>query len=93
VIVRSQEGELSLMPDSSEWFEWLATLSSFRFVGQSGRFTAYRECDHRGPKRGWTAHRSLHNRRSKHYLGTTDRLTLACLEHGAALIQAQIDAS
>jgi hypothetical protein len=40
VIVSSQEGELSRVPDSSDWFEWLATLSSFRFVGQAGRFTA-----------------------------------------------------
>lgn len=93
IMVSSQEGELKLVPDSSDWFEWLATLSSFRFVGQSGRFTAYRESDHRGPKRGWTAYRHLHNQRAKHYLGTTDRLTIACLEHGAALIQARIEAS
>ena len=92
VIVSSQEGELHLTPDSTEWFDWLATLSSFRFIGKQGsRFTAYRESDHRGPKRGWTAHRSLHNRRCKHYLGVTDRLSITSLEQGAARIQAQID--
>ena len=92
VIVSSQEGELHLVPDSTEWFDWLATLSSFRFIGKQGsRFTAYRESDHRGPKRGWTAHRSLHNRRCKHYLGVTDRLSITSLEQGAARIQAQID--
>ena len=87
VIVSSQEGELHMVPDSTEWFDWLATLSSFRFIGKQGsRFTAYRESDHRGPKRGWTAHRSLHNRRCKHYLGVTDRLSITSLEQGAALI-------
>ncbi len=92
VIVSSQEGELHLVPDSTEWFDWLATLSSFRFIGKQGsRFTAYRESDHRGPKRGWTAHRSLHKQRHKHYLGVTDRLSIICLERGATLIQAQID--
>ncbi len=92
VIVSSQDGELQWVPDSTEWFDWLATLSSFRFIGKQGsRFTAYRESDHRGPKRGWTAHRSLHNRRCKHYLGVTDRLSIICLERGATLIQAQID--
>lgn len=92
VTVSSQEGELHLIPDSTEWFDWLATLSSFRFIGKQGsRFTAYRESDHRGPKRGWTAHRSLHKQRHKHYLGVTDRLSITCLERGATLIQAQID--
>jgi len=92
VIVSSQEGELHVVPDSIEWFDWLATLSSFRFIGKQGsRFTAYRESDHRGPKRGWTAHRSLHSRRCKYYLGVTDRLSITSLEQGAARIQAQID--
>lgn len=92
VIVSSQDGELHLVPDSTQWFDWLVTLSSFRFIGKQGsRFTAYRESDHRGPTRGWTAHRSLHSRRCKHYLGVTDRLSITSLEQGATLIQAQID--
>jgi DNA-binding transcriptional MerR regulator len=65
VIVSSQEGELHLFPDSQEWFDWLATLSSFRFVGKSGRFTAYRELRRSGPTRMWTAHRSFHQQRYK----------------------------
>jgi DNA-binding transcriptional MerR regulator len=91
VIISSQEGELSLVPDSQEWFDWLATLSSFRFVGQSGRFTAYRESDRQGPTRTWTAHRCIHQRRYKHCLGVTDRLTIARLEQMAAKIQAYMD--
>jgi hypothetical protein len=49
VIMSSLEGELHLESDSPEWFEWFATLSSFRFVGQQGRFTAYRESKHGRP--------------------------------------------
>jgi hypothetical protein len=90
VIVSSQEGELHLGPDSTEWFDWLATLSSFRFVGKQGRFTAYRESDRRGPKRGWTAHRGIHGRRYKHWLGVTDRLTIDSLEQMAAKLQSHL---
>src|SRR3989442_173565 len=79
VVICPQEGELHLTPDSPEWFEWFATLSSFRFVGQSGRFTAYRESKRRGPTRSWRAVRSVHNHNYKHHLGVTDHLTLAHL--------------
>jgi hypothetical protein len=92
VIVSSQEGELHLCPDSPQWFDWLATLSSFRFVGQSGRFTAYRDSDQHGPTRSWRAHRSIHQHRYQHCLGVTDRLTIACLEQMAAKFQAYVDA-
>jgi hypothetical protein len=46
VLVSSQEGELDVEPDSLEWFAWLASLSSFRFVGKPGRFSACRDCAH-----------------------------------------------
>ena len=92
VIVSLQEGELNLLPDSREWFDWLATLSSFRFVGQSGRFPAYRDTDHGKPTRGWVAHRCIHNRHFKHWLAVTDRLTIALLEQMAARLQARVDA-
>jgi hypothetical protein len=39
VIISSQEGEVYLEPNSRAWFDWLATLSSFRFVGPTGRKT------------------------------------------------------
>jgi hypothetical protein len=39
VTVCPQAGMLDLVPDSPQWFAWLATLPSFRFVGQHGRFT------------------------------------------------------
>ena len=39
VISSTQEGEVHLQPDARAWFEWLATLSSFRFIGPLGRGT------------------------------------------------------
>ena len=79
-----------LVPDSAEWFEWLATISSFRFVGQQGRFTAYRDTKHGSPTRSWRAYRTIHQHNYKCSLGVTDALTLACLEQAAATLQAHL---
>jgi DNA-binding transcriptional MerR regulator len=87
VIVSSQEGELHLSPDSAEWFTWLASISSFRFVGQQGRFTAYR---HDRLSRSWRAHRRIHQQDYKQLLGTTDQLTIQRLEQVAAAIQSHL---
>ena len=89
VVICPQEGALELMP---EWFEWFATISSFRFVGQQGRFTAYRESKHGRPSRSWRAHRWFHQHNYKHALGVTDQLTITRLEQVAAILQAHMDA-
>ena len=87
VIISSQEGELHLVPESTEWFDWLASLSSFRFVGQQGRFTAYR---HSRLSRSWRAHRVIHQRTYKQTLGVTDQLTIHRLEQVAATLQSHM---
>jgi hypothetical protein len=92
VVICPHEGALELVPDSPEWFEWFATLSSFRFVGQQGRFTAYRDSKHGCPTRSWRAHRWIHQHNYKHSLGVTDQLTITRLEQGAAILQAHVDA-
>lgn len=92
VVIYPQEGALELVPDSPEWFEWFATLSSFRFVGQQGRFTAYRDSKHGRPSRSWRAHRWLHQQNYKQSLGVTDHLTITRLEQVAAILQAHVDA-
>jgi len=84
VIISSQEGELHLVPDSAEWFAWLETIPSFRFVGKLGRFTAYR---HSRFSRSWRAHRVIHQQNFKQTLGVTDHLTLHRLEQVAAALQ------
>jgi hypothetical protein len=91
VIISSQAGELQLAPDSAQWFEWLASISSFRFVGKQGRFTAYRDTKHGQPTRSWRAYRTIHQHNYKHSLGVTDQLTITRLEQVAAILQAHVD--
>src|SRR6266699_2706199 len=66
VIICPERGELPLLPDSPEWLDWLATLSSFRFVGQQGRLSAYRKP---GRTCCWFAYRRIHRRRYEYALG------------------------
>lgn len=87
VIISSQEGELHLVPNSAAWFDWLTSISSFRFVGQQGRFTAY--C-HDRLSRSWRPHRRIHQQDCRQLLGTTDQLTIQCLEQVAATIQSHL---
>jgi hypothetical protein len=85
VLICPHEGELAFAPDSPDWFEWLCSLSSFRFVGRSGRFTAYRE-----GQRSWRAYRTVHGQNHKQSLGTTDRLTIARLEEVAGMLHSRL---
>jgi hypothetical protein len=90
VVICPREGELHLRPDSPEWFAWLASVSSFRFVGKCGRFTACRVYD-KGPTRSWQAHRVIHQRLYKPHLGVTECLTIDCLEQAAAKLQSYLN--
>ena len=90
VVICPQQGELHLTPDSPEWFGWLASVSSFRFVGKCGRFTACRVYD-KGPTRAFQAHRVIHQRHYKPHLGVTECLTIDCLEQAAARLQSYVD--
>src|SRR5690348_10132109 len=60
VLVCPSQGLLPFAPDSPEWFDWLATLISFRFVGPQGRFHAHRETEHGRHTRSWRAYRTIH---------------------------------
>ena len=92
VIISSQEGEVHLEPNSRAWFDWLATLSSFRFIGPLGRTTRHRGYKHGKPPLYWSASRCVRRHTYKHYLGMTESLTLANLEHTAARLQSDVDA-
>ena len=89
VVICPQEGELPLRPDSPEWFAWLASRSSFRFVGKEGHFTAHRESD-RLPNAVWRAHRKIRNHTYNLRLGPTPEVTTAILEQAAATLQSHL---
>jgi DNA-binding transcriptional MerR regulator len=92
VAVCPRLGVLALGPDSPAWFDWLASLTSFRFVGPAGRFSACRASEKGQYTRRWAARRVFHGHDFWDYLGVTDRLTLASLEQAAAALQARVDA-
>ncbi len=86
VLICPEEGELHITPNSPEWFAWLASLSSFRFVGQAGRFSARRGYNRR-PNRGWYAQRGIHQKNYSKYIGVSEHITTARLEQVAAHFQ------
>jgi hypothetical protein len=90
VVICPQAGELPLLPDSAEWFDWLARLSAFRFVGKEGYFTAYRKGTQRKPSRTWSTQLYFHQHTYRSYLGVTDHLTIAVLERAAAQLQSAL---
>ena len=89
VVICPQQGLLALEPDSPAWFAWLATQSSFRFVGTQGRFSAHHEVE-RVPNGAWRAHRHIRNHSYNLRLGRTQDLTMAVLEQAAATLQAHL---
>jgi hypothetical protein len=92
VAVCPRLGVLSLVPDSPEWFDWLASLTALRFIGPAGRFSACRASKNGQHTRSWAARRVFHGHDFWYYLGVTDHLTLAVLEQAAAALQGRVDA-
>jgi hypothetical protein len=89
VLICPVQGRLSFEPDSDEWFAWLSSRSSFRFVGKEGHFTAHRESD-RLPNAVWRAHRKIRNHTYNQRLTHTPALTIGVLEQAAATLQAHL---
>jgi hypothetical protein len=83
LVISPEYGEVSIVPESRQWFAWLDSLTSFRFVGQHGRLSTNRK---RG-RNAWMAYRRLHGHVTHFSLGPTSQLTIAHLEHMAALLQ------
>ncbi len=88
VVICPKHGLLPLEPDTPQWFAWLATQSSFRFVGKAGHFTAHHEW--RVPRGAWRAHRHIRNHGYSLRLALTRELTIAVLEQAAAALQAHL---
>ena len=87
ILISPEHGKLDVQPETPEWFAWLNTLASFRFVGSQGHFTAYRGygCS---PSVSWWAYRCIQNHSCKRRLGRTEALSIETLELAAASLQA-----
>jgi hypothetical protein len=90
VLICPEAGELHITPDSPEWFAWLASLTSFRFVGQAGCFSARRGYNRR-PNRCWYAQRTVHQQYHSKYIGLSEHITTARLEQIAADLQSYMN--
>ena len=93
MIISPEAGQLPFLPNSLEWFAWLETIPSFRFVGQFGHFTA--TCMGlyaRVPSRNrWRASRHIQNQLHHHRLGHTTSLTVDILEQAAVALQSYVN--
>ena len=76
------------IPESQEWFAWLASIPSFAFEGRAGRFTARREMKQRGESY-WIAYQRADGKLLKRYLGRTSDLTAEKLEATARSMHAR----
>jgi hypothetical protein len=91
IVICPHQGELALVPDSPEWFAWLETISSLRFLGQQGRWSAYR--DKGRASCCWFAYRRINGHQYVRALGSPHQLTLARFEEMAATLQSHVTAS
>ena len=76
-----------VLVDTSDWYAWLRTASTFRFHDEKGSFTAHKE--HAGSRRGgeyWKAYRRRHGKLYRVYLGKSEELTLEQLESVAVVL-------
>jgi hypothetical protein len=89
VVISPTEGVLPLVPDSPDWFAWLASLKSFSFCCLHGSFNANRRFDHGKPIQSWNLRRTLHGRSGALYLGPTHTLTLSHLQEMTAALHAR----
>jgi hypothetical protein len=83
-IISQQEGLLSLVPDSPEWFAWIATLRSFRFQSRQGAYSATRKLRNGHTAPAFNVHASGNGRSCSLYLSMFPALTIARLEEMAA---------
>lgn len=71
ILTPDQDGAEAIHVGSEQWFEWVATVRSFRYVCPSGSFTAVLE--KRKGKDYWVGHKRVNQRlRRKHLGGYTE---------------------
>ena len=78
---------VQIVVNSSDWYAWLQTASTFTFRGEEGLFTAYKE--RAGNQRGrayWRAYRTWQGKLHRVYLGQSEELTLERLQSVAVVL-------
>jgi predicted ATPase len=78
---------VQIVVDTSDWYAWLQTASTFTFRGEEGLFTAHKELA--GNRRGrayWRAYRTLQGKLHRAYLGQSEELTLERLQSVAVAL-------
>ncbi len=78
---------VQIMVDSSDWYAWLQTASTFTFHSEQGSFTAHKE--RAGNRRGrayWRAYHTVQGKLHRAYLGKSEELTLAQLKSVAVVL-------
>ncbi len=81
------ESPIQIVVDSSDWYAWLQTASTFTFRGEEGLFTARKE--RAGNRRGsayWRAYRKRDGKLHRAYLGQSEELTLERLQSVAVVL-------
>jgi predicted ATPase len=82
ILTYQQSGQpAQLLVDTSSWYAWLATASTFTFQSEQGTFTARKE--RAGSRRGgeyWKAYRRRYGKLYRAYLGKSEELTLEQLQ-------------
>jgi predicted ATPase len=76
-----------VLVDTSDWYTWLRTASTFTFHNEHGTFTARKE--RAGSKRGgeyWKAYRRRYGKLYRAYLGKSEELTFEQLQSVAVVL-------
>ncbi len=79
-----------ITPDGQAWFSIFETVSSIRFTGKSGHFTARKETRNNGKDAYWYAYRKEAGKLVKQYLGKTTELTALRLESVARSLKTRL---
>jgi predicted ATPase/DNA-binding CsgD family transcriptional regulator len=78
---------VQIVVDSSDWYAWLQTASTFTFRSEHGSFTAHKE--RAGNRRGrayWRAYCTRQGKLHRAYLGQSEELALEQLQSVAAVL-------
>src|SRR5574340_1719140 len=84
------ESQIQIVVDSSDWYAWLQSATTFTFRSEEGFFTARKE--RAGNRRGsayWRAYRKRDGKLHRAYLGKSEELTLERLRAIAAVLTRQ----